>query len=259
VDCFETRKRIPLYDDDELDVERAMELQSHLSGCPACAAAAAAWRGERASLAALMERHVAPGALRRRMEALTAGASGSTVAPLPRRPVRWNAGPALALGLAGFAMGVMLTLAGVLVWQAKTPDAVLLDAAVSAHVRSLMAENHLTDVVSTDRHVVKPWFAGKLDFSPPVPDLAPHGFELVGGRLERLAGGPAAALVYRIRRRTINVFIARGAEVDVAPVRGVKDGFNVVRFSREGMRFMVVSDLNGAELAEFAALLAKAS
>jgi anti-sigma factor RsiW len=119
---------------------------------------------------------------------------------------------------------------------------------VSGHVRALMGA-HLLDVRSTDQHTVKPWFLGKLDFSPSVVDLAPLGFPLVGGRLDYLAGRPVAALVYQRRQHTINVFIwpAADALTDARSVRG----FQVRHWTRDAMAFWAVSDLNDLELDQF--------
>jgi anti-sigma factor RsiW len=129
---------------------------------------------------------------------------------------------------------------------------------VAAHVRSLQAE-HLVDVASSDRHRVKPWFAGKLDFSPNVPDLAEHGFTLVGGRLDYFDGRPAAALVYRRREHTINVFLQPSHD-RVGSTRRTfeRDGFRILHASLDGMECWLVSDVSAADLEELLRLLVAA-
>jgi len=119
---------------------------------------------------------------------------------------------------------------------------------VASHVRSLLAD-HLTDVASADRHSVKPWFAGKLDFAPPVIDLARDGFPLVGGRLDYIDGRVVAALVYRRQNHLINLFIAPGA--GTAPTSTVQDGYQVMRWSSRGLSYASVSDLDATSAGEF--------
>ena len=122
---------------------------------------------------------------------------------------------------------------------------------VSNHVRSLMVD-HLFDVQSTDRHTVKPWFLGKLDFSPPVADLSAVGFPLLGGRVDYLRGQPVAALVYQRQKHTINVFVSpERDDVSASGVTRAIRGFNVRHWVDEGMSFWAVSDLNETELIQF--------
>jgi anti-sigma factor RsiW len=123
---------------------------------------------------------------------------------------------------------------------------------VSDHVRSLQA-GHLTDVVSTDQHTVKPWFAGKLDFSPPVVDLSGDGFPLAGGRLEQIDGRPAAALVFHRRLHTVNLFVWPTAAGEIPARRGAEKGYNTEGWSQGGMNFLAVSEIPASDLAQFAA------
>ncbi len=118
---------------------------------------------------------------------------------------------------------------------------------VSAHIRSL-AGTHLLDVPSTDQHTVKPWFNGKLDFSPPVKEVA--GFELRGGRLEYFAGHSVAALVYSRRNHVINLFAWPAAEASRAGLQ-TSNGYHVEHWWSGGMVFWAVSDLNQSELSQF--------
>src|SRR5437764_7018860 len=117
---------------------------------------------------------------------------------------------------------------------------------VDAHIRSLMT-SHLVDVPSSDRHTVKPWFQGKLNFSPDVPDLAAEGFVLSGGRLDALDGAPAAAIVYRRREHVINVFVSPAAGRDREPRAAASQGYNLVYWTKGGMSYRAISDLNVAE------------
>jgi anti-sigma factor RsiW len=118
-----------------------------------------------------------------------------------------------------------------------------------------MMAAHLTDVPSSDQHTVKPWFDGKLDFAPPVVDLADRDFTLVGGRLDYLDDQPVAALVYQRRRHVINLFVSPAGTKRDGVTADVYRGYNVLRWSGGGMSHCAVSDLNEAELREFAAAL----
>ncbi|HET7834198.1 MAG TPA: anti-sigma factor [Variovorax sp.] len=163
-------------------------------------------------------------------------------------PARWLQALALFGAGAATAWGLALTLL-----VAPVADATS-DALTDSHVRSLMG-THLADVASSDHHTVKPWFAGKLDFSPPVVDLASDGLPLTGGRLDYVDGHPVAALVYRSGPHVINLFVWPAADARPrAPQSLVKRGYNLVHWTEAGMQAWAVSDLNAAELQAFAAL-----
>jgi len=247
VSCEEMRAALPVYLDGELEPSAALEVERHLRGCPACAAIADNERALRSAYRDGSFRVPAPAGFSERVyDALAARARATT----SRReaPSRW-------LGLAAsFVLGVAVAAAVARVGLTRSPDQVVADEVLSSHLRSLEAD-HLTDVPSSDQHTVKPWFAGRLDFSPVVPDLAAEGFPLAGGRLDYLDGRSAAALVYRRRLHVINVFSwpsASGAGGSVA--RATKNGYHTVRWGRAGIVYWAVSDVDPRELERFVEL-----
>lgn len=207
-----------------------------------------------AILHAQAERHAAPAALRARIVTAIHQADAEAKRTSPaQRAWQWR-----NLG-AAFAMGVVLSATLAYFITATRAQDRLAREVVASHVRSLMAA-HLADVASSDQHTVKPWFAGKLDFSPPVHDLAAEGFPLIGGRLDYIDGHPAAALIYKHRQHTINVFVWPSDDRAPAPPSTfVAQGIHVTGWKSEAMQFWLVSDLNAGELRQFAQRLRKAS
>ena len=154
-----------------------------------------------------------------------------------------------------FASGAVVAWTLSLLLSAQGQIAQLSDDVVADHVRSLMVA-HLTDVTSSDQHTVKPWFSGKLDFTPPVRDLSREGFPLVGGRLDYLNGRSVAALVYQRRLHTINLFVWPCDDTTTSGVKRLaRRGYNIVNWCDGGMQFWAVSDLNAEEMQTFGQLL----
>lgn len=238
--CEETRVLLHALLDGELDAGHAREVEAHVAGCAACAAELAAYRRMSAAVACANLKYRAPPSLRRRIEASLPQPS---VAPSRRAVLR------------GFAMGTAvsaLAATGIVAIVLRSDDQQrILSEVVSAHLRSLQA-GHLTDVQSTDRHTVKPWFNGKIDVAPPVIDLTAQGFTLVGGRLDYVDARPIGAVVYRRRQHVINLFVAQTSNIAHRPPRTeTMQGYNVRHWGERGLNFWAVSDIGGDELAEF--------
>jgi len=162
----------------------------------------------------------------------------------------------LNLGLA-FACGVAVSVLAVFFLKAEGKDDGMTQAIVASHVRSLMAA-HLVDVESSDRHTVKPWFTGKIDFAPPVKELAAEGISLVGGRLDYIGQRPVAALVYRVKQHTINVFIWPSTSTSPQdPQFAIHQGFSVAHWRAGEMQFWAISDVNVGELHTLVRLLTR--
>lgn len=248
MNCNEARQFLAADVDGELDLVRHLELANHLRACPGCGRDAEALRAQCAALRETLPRFRAPAHLAAKIRA------GCASTPAPRaRSVRSANGtvPSWRLFL-GFAASIACAAVVGFAWggaRARTNG--LIDQAITEHVRSLQGA-HLLDVASTDQHTVKPWFAGKLDFSPPVVDLASVGFPLTGGRLEYIEGHPAAALVFRRRLHTINLFIWPAGDAPQLRRRAERTGFHLESWSDAGLNFLAVSELAPAELATFA-------
>lgn len=237
--CDEAKILLHALIDGELDAGHAREVEAHVATCADCAAELAAISDMKRVLADTDLRYTAPSHLRARIEASL---------PQAERPNRRAV-------LRGFAMGSVvsaLAATGLFAVVLRQDDQQrILSEMVSAHLRSLQA-GHLTDVISTDQHTVKPWFNGKLDVAPPVIDLTAQGFTLVGGRLDYIDARALGAVVYRRRQHVINLFVAQTANTALRPPKTeTMQGFNCRHWSNRGLNFWAVSDLGADELVEF--------
>ncbi len=249
MDCRETQALIHGHVDGELDLIKSLEIEQHFQECPACSQSHTRLQALRSTIqnGALYDR--TPPGLTKRVQ------SSLHKAGLAARTPRVGRGRLFAVA----ASLALITAAGwwlARVRLARSDDAFLTQELVAGHVRSQMLPGHRFDVASSDAHTVKPWFEGKLDFSPPVKDLADQGFPLLGGRLDYLHNRPVAALVYHRRKHSINLFVWPSSPGDeAAPEQATRQGFHLVRFTHSRMTFWAVSDLNLDELREFVRLI----
>ena len=251
--CEDARPLVNAYVDRELDVVKSLEIEAHLNGCAACAREEASLRALHSMLGNSSLYHEAPARLERQVRVAL------------REARRTESGRGFALrrySWVGAAAAAVLFLA-IIVKDVLPPGSsageVTAREVVNEHLRSLTG-NHLTDVLSSNQHTVKPWFDGRLNFTPPVKDLGPEGFLLVGGRLDYLDNRPVAALVYRRRQHIINLFIAPAEHAgDARPTSQARAGYNIVHWTKSGMTYWTVSSLSAPELAKFAQLVSEES
>jgi anti-sigma factor RsiW len=242
--CERTETILHGYFDNELDALGAAEFERHLEECPECAAALDSLKSLRSSISRSQLYEKTPGSVRRKIlkniHSASPIASTPTI-PSARTPWSW------------LAVAAALILFAYVGWRAASVprgtnnEEVLAAEVVDAHLRSLQP-GHLTDIISTDQHTVKPWFDGKLDFSPPVRDFAEQGFPLQGGRLDVVHGRTVAALVYGRRKHVVSVFIWPIAEPEISPRAGSSQGYQWLDWRKGGMEFYAVSDTSRADL-----------
>jgi anti-sigma factor RsiW len=243
MNCDEAAPRLGAYADGEVRGLRRKSIERHLRACAGCAAKHREVVQLRARLRSAVPYFEAPAPLRARVGALLAEERAAPAPPPRERDRRrWLAAGALA----GCAATLVAWIAGGALadWYAGRD---LAAQAIAVHTRAVLSD-HLTEVASSDQHTVKPWLSARLDYSPPVRDLAAEGFPLIGGRLDTLDGRRVATLVYRYRQHTIDVFVR--PEPAPAP-RGPRTlrGFNVEQARGSGMDWLAVSDVSPDVLA----------
>jgi anti-sigma factor RsiW len=246
--CKDAQNLINGYVDGELDLIRNLEIERHIQDCALCTQD---YKNHQVLSNAIKTGSLyfkAPADLRRRIQ-LSLRKAAKAEAGRRMLPKWWFN---IAAPMAAAAV-ILLALVPFL--RGPSADDLLAGEVISSHVRSLMV-SHLADVSSSDQHTVKPWFAGKLNFSPPVEDLAKQGFPLIGGRLDYLEDRPVAALIYQRQKHFINLFIwPSGSDSDVETKTVLRQGYNLSHWTRSGMTFWAVSDLNNTELQKFVQLV----
>lgn len=246
--CEESRALLDAYVDGELDLVHSLEIEKHLEACKPCSRAVENKQALGKALQSGAFYHRPPRELQPRVDAALRRAARSDAPP---RRVNWSMlAVAAALLVVGFFADRLLPLG-----SRGTASDITAQEVLDSHLRSLMP-GHLADVESTDRHTVKPWFAGKLDFSPTVADFADQGFPLAGGRIDSIEGRTVAVLVYHRRQHVINVYIW---PTPGAPDSSVSDttlqGYNIIHWIHAGTTYWLASDVNSDELRTLAGLL----
>jgi anti-sigma factor RsiW len=250
VTCPTIRPLLELYVDGELDTARGRELESHLEGCADCSRVRQQLLSLRQALRSEVPRFPAPAGLREHIRNEVRRASRPRYV-VPPQVWPWLTAASLLLAAGGVVFGVR--------GGRSSGDDSLAQQVVSAHIRSVQTDTkHLTDVASTDRHEVKPWFVGRIDYPAPAKDLQDEGYTLVGGRLDYVNQRPVSALVYQRRKHIINVFVWPDDGAAPAAQPRNQRGYHVVPFKHAGMTGWVVSDLEGSELEEFTRLYQEA-
>ena len=251
MNCQEARELIHAYADGELDLVKNLEIDQHLQDCPACARTRSEMQQVRTALQGGSLYYPAPPDLRGRILELLPVPSPSGQA---RRLFGWRrlafAASLFICGVTGWGLAHFLTPA--------PAETFLAQQLVASYIRSQMVAAHALDIASSHQHTVRPWFEGegKLDFSPPVPDLKGQGFALIGGRLDYLDERPVAVLVYQRRKHFINLFIWRSeAATDSTLTTRTQQSYHLVKWTNGGLTFWAVSSVSGDELMQFARLV----
>ena len=241
--CEEARPRLDAYVDDELTEAERAELRDHLADCVDCGPEAAALQRLRDEIRRTVPAYRAPEIVRTqirfalRREAAAMGAPGAFRGP----------------GWLAYAASILLAVAvgsgGTWLMTGERQESSIGDELIDNHLRSLLAD-HLTDVASSDKHTVKPWFAGRTDVAPPGVDLAAQGFPLVGGRLDLIQGKPVPALVYRAGKHVINLFVLP-AQPNALGETASRRGYTLRHWSKGDLGYWAVSDASPDEFSKF--------
>jgi anti-sigma factor RsiW len=246
--CADCQEALDAYLDGELPFTEQQRVRDHIAACAECATAYETLASTVRTLKEGLVRHNAPDVLKARIRS---SLGASNLEPEVAKPVRrsW-----MRLAAAGVLIAVVSSGVTVAALRSTSGDRPAEQALLDSHIRSLMP-GHLTDVASTNQHNVKPWFNGRLDMSPSVPNLDSAGFILTGGRLDYVDRRPVAAVVYMRRQHVINVYSwPTPSAADQTAREVTRNGYHLVRWRSGGTELWAVSDLNLAELDQFVAL-----
>jgi anti-sigma factor RsiW len=248
MNCKETSALLDAYVDNELDLVKTVSVDEHIRACADCRSQYELRVAIRSRLQDPELRYAIPDDLSDQIRRKLGQSSRPNRKILSYPSVVWIP---IAIAAAAVFGAFFYSNIGRLLPQTKIPSMVA--EITSDHIRSLIG-THLIDVESSDQHTVKPWFAGKIDFSPPVRDFADQGFKLIGGRLDYVNGSNVAVLVYRFKNHYVSLFVARErkAQTDSSETTSGYEGYNLVYWNANGLDFWVVSDAATGALLEFA-------
>lgn len=253
--CAECTELLSGYMDDELMRDEQQAVREHLATCADCAREEQSLALASRRIKENFMRHSTPDVLKARIRNALAQDDAFTPpepkpSASPRVWPRWSSLAAAGLVVAVASSTITATLVR------RSVDSNTFAAAIAdSHIRSLMP-GHLTDVVSTNQHQVKPWFNGRVDLSPAVPNLDSAGFPLVGGRIDYIDGHAVPVVTYNRRQHVINVY-ARPSDGRSTSAHESRNGFHLVEWQSGGLDYWAVSDLNSAELEQFIALFTR--
>jgi len=246
--CENWREKIDVYLDAELPAPEAEQFAAHLRDCPSCSSEALARSQLKRSIHLAGAQFVPDAELRGRIDRELR----------PKSPRwRWAWIPQVAT----VAVAILIVIAGLSMWQRHRQSQQLLGELTDLHVATLASANRV-DVVSSDRHTVKPWFQGKVPFTFDLPDLAGSPFELLGGRVTYLDQNPGAELLFSVRKHVLSVFLFKNsAELDRALGSGAAQrslSFNIQSWTENSLRYVIVTDASRSDVDDLRARLEQA-
>jgi anti-sigma factor RsiW len=242
MDCNQANLLLDAYTDGELELSRQLEVEEHLALCAGCKKAALTIKNQRDGVRANILVYKAPPKLKKSIQAALRKESKGEIAWIPRFRKTFFAAAAI----------IVLSFVGAGIWMkiSQGKDQELIAQAISNHAHSLLAD-HVLDVASSDRNTISPWFTGKLNYSPPITDLANAGYKLVGGRIDMLDKHPVAAIVYQHENHFINVFVWPATSRSIAFEDKIIQGCTICGWHEGGLNYLIVSELDPEEMENF--------